>query len=162
MSICNHLPLITELPDYSGNWNEYLEAIYNIFKNDFIDNTVLWNSKPVRIFWEKQFQGKERSFWHIISKGKDDLNREPDLRRCERVSWVRELLMECTEECENLLIWTKYHVKSKRNRVYIWCREVNYIVVIEERKINYHLITAFVVSDYSVNGYFKEYQKFKY
>jgi hypothetical protein len=159
--MCNHLPLITELPDYNGNWNEYLEGIYSIFRNDFIDNTVLWNSKPVRIFLEKQYQEKERSFWHIISKGKDDSNREPDLRRCERISWVKELLMECTEECEDLLIWIKYHAKSKKNRTYIWCKEVNYMVVIEERKANYQLITAFVVNDYSASGYFKEYQKFK-
>ncbi|MNH30689.1 hypothetical protein D3C79_909980 [compost metagenome] len=40
-------------------------------------------------------QGKEATFWHMISEGNDEAERLPDLRRCERIRWPRRADLVC-------------------------------------------------------------------
>ena len=46
MDKCKWLPKIVECKDYT-KWNEYLDIIYEIFKNDFIDNKPIFEGKNV-------------------------------------------------------------------------------------------------------------------
>jgi len=39
------LPELIYLEDFGGNFAEYLEEIYQIFKEDFIDNKPVFESK---------------------------------------------------------------------------------------------------------------------
>lgn len=146
MGSCENLPIICTLDDVGGVWDDFEEVIYQVFKDDFIHSQSCFRGKNVAIINEKQYKNKERSFWHIVSEGKDDSNRLPNLRRCERVSWVKFLIEICESSCSTVNVWTAFHNKSKRNRIYIWCPRVDYIVVLEDRKCKYQLITAFVVT----------------
>lgn len=53
------------------------------------------------------------------------------------------------------------HVDSKRFYYYIWCKSIDYIVILEDRNSHYKLITAYNVMPNKVREYEKEYVKYK-
>ena len=155
---CAILPSALSWDLFGGDWAAYKEALYKVFKRDFIDNQPSFLGKPVDIIHEQFFEGKERSFWHIITAGDRDIDREPDEERCARISWVKPLL-EDGGNCPDYAMWIKWHDKTKRDRYYIWCRKDNYIVILEDRKTHFKLITAYYVQ-YAVKQYEKDYNQY--
>ncbi len=145
---------------FGGNLNLYKEALYKIFKRDFIDNDVFFNGKKVDIIHEKFFEDKERSFWHIISEGEEDIHRTPITWRAEVLPWAKPLIQE-NGSCSEYKTWKKYHDKTKKFRHYIWCTSINFMVILEDRNSHYKLISAYPVLDYKVKYYTKEYAKYK-
>ena len=145
---------------FGGDMNLYKKALYDIFKRDFVENKVYHRGKKVDIIHEKLFEGKERSFWHIISEGEEDVNRVPITWRSEVLHWAKPLIQEdgnCSEHRE----WKKYHDKTKRDRYYIWCTSLNFLVILEDRTSHYKLISAYPVLEYRIKYYSKEYLKYK-
>ena len=155
---CDQLPYQLTWDMFAGDWNRYKDALYSIFKRDLIDNPPAFRGKPVDIIHEQFFENKERSFWHIISNGDHDDNRSPNEERCAGVSWVKPLI-EDTRVCEHYAVWVKWHDKTKRDRYYIWCKYVDYLVILEDRKTHYKLITAYPVQ-YSKKQLEKDYSKY--
>lgn len=145
---------------FNGDMALYKEALYKIFKRDFIDNELFFNGKKVDIIHEKLFENKERSFWHIISEGEEDINRTPISWRSEALPWVKPLIVE-GGACSEYKVWTKYHDKTKKDRYYIWCTAINYLVILEDRDTHYKLISGYPVLEYKVKYYSNEYQKYK-
>lgn len=145
---------------FNGNMNLYKEALYKIFKRDFIDNEILFKGKKVDIIHEKLFEDKERSFWHIISEGDEDINRTPISWRAEALPLAKPLIVE-DGTCEEYKIWKKYHDKSKKDRYYIWCTAISFLVILEDRDTHYKLISAYPVLEYKIKYYTKEYNKYK-
>ncbi len=145
---------------FGGDMHLYKKALYDIFKRDFVENKVYHRGKKVDIIHEKLFEGKERSFWHIISEGEEDVNRVPITWRSEVLPWAKPLIQEdgnCSEHRE----WKKYHDKTKRDRYYIWCTSLNFLVILEDRTSHYKLISAYPVLEYRIKYYSKEYLKYK-
>ena len=35
---------------------------------------------------------KPFTYWHLISEGEVEWDRKPDIRRCERIAWARDIL----------------------------------------------------------------------
>jgi hypothetical protein len=77
-------------------------------------------------------------FWHCISEGPDEDQRTPDLRRCERIAWVREIIENFQDQ--RVMVWARR--KGREQRHYLWLEE-SYLVVLGERGHRYQLITAF-------------------
>ena len=136
-----------------GNWKQYQERIYSIFKQDFIDSVPLYESVNVNIKHYPIEYGKEEAFYHVTCKDYNNCgDRVPDLRRCERIRWVRAFienncnLMMC-EECEGIKTWRERY--KNKTRVHILLEEEKYMVVLEHRpqtenhKEYFLLITAF-------------------
>jgi len=158
MDCCKELPDAVRMSDYGGQWEEYKEALYTIFQKDMVDGKPLFQGKPVFIFRETLFDGKERSFWHVISAGKNgDENRFPDMKRCESIAWIKPLIQE-DGSCAHHKVWAKHHDRSKRSRWYIWCDKIDYVVILEERGRTFCLITAFcVVYSSTKKTFYREY-----
>lgn len=156
---CRILPTVLEYRLFGYDDKKYTEGLYKIFKRDFLDGEVIFQGKRVDIIHEAYFEGKERSFWHIISSGGKDVDREIDVARCEKISWVKSLI-EDEGKCDKYKLWVRYHDKTKKNRYYIWCTEVDYMVVLEERGEYYKLITAYNVEEYSKKAYNKNYESY--
>lgn len=156
---CN-IPSEVKLSDHGGDWETYIASLYKLFSENYIDHTVKYNAKNVNIITEKMIDGKVRSFWHIITEGQYDDNRIPNLDRCSKVHWARHIIEE-SGECIHYKTWIKYHDKTGRNRYYIWCDHLNYIVIFEDRHTHYTLITAYVVDKYREKKYKKEYEMYK-
>lgn len=155
----NKLPSILPVSSFSSDRNAYTKALYRLFKKDFIDNDLFFKGKKVEIIHEKLYEEKERSFWHIISEGDEDINRTPISYRAEKIRWARPII-EDDGKCSKYRYWVKYNDRTKRDRHYIWCTAVNYLVILEDRGTHYKLITAFPVIDYKVKSYQKDYKKY--
>lgn len=156
---CEKLPSKIESKMFNGNIDAYNEALYKLFKRDFIDNTTYFNQKPVDIIHQDYYNGKERTYWHIVSEGDEDANRTPISTRAEKIAWIKFLILE-DGSCPNYKFWTRYHDKTKKTRLYIMCDAVNYLVVLENRGTYYKLITAFPVQEYSIKKYLKYYKQY--
>lgn len=132
------LPALLELNDYGGDWPGYLEAVYARFRLDFVETTLNFRGEPVRI-GAQLIDGKERTFWHAISEGDAEANRTPDLRRCERIGWIRAMIEH--ENDEAILSWPQ--TRGARQRHALWLRNAEFIVVLEKRPGCWWLWTAY-------------------
>src|SRR4030066_170192 len=77
--------------DYRLFIRDIFEAIENIeyFIGNMDFDEFYADAKKNRGIVEK---GKEATFWHLISEGKSEKDRLPDLRRCERIRWPRPII----------------------------------------------------------------------
>lgn len=136
------LPPLVLFSDYDGNWDVYLEVLYKWFQEDFINSKPVFQNRRLGLKKYPFSKGKEATFWHLISEGKDEDNRTPDLRRCERIRWPKPVIEhEATPKI-------KYWVAVKRNekRIHIWLEDEDYVVVLADRKGYLLPWTAFLVT----------------
>ena len=150
------------------NWAEYKDywnKLYQVFKHDFIDSRPIFNFLPVGIRKEPYILGRERTFYHITTESIKNMSEEdrlPEPRRSERIKWVRAFIENylCNfvlcEDCEGVLIW------KENNRIHLFRPDERYIVVLEERKSYYLLITAFYIEhDHMIQKFYKRYHQYK-
>ena len=110
------LPKLVLLDDYYGNWDEYLHVLYSAFKKDFIDSRPFFRREKLALKRYPIEDGKEATFWHVISEGKVENERIPDLRRCERIPWIRPII---EHEAEQIIkVWENYRKNEKR--ILLW------------------------------------------
>ena len=86
------LPELLNFEDYQNDWNIYFAAIYEAFINDFIKNKTFYGTEQIHLKKHPIIEGKEATFWHLISTGKKESERIPDLRRCERIKWPSSII----------------------------------------------------------------------
>ena len=136
-----HPPLLL-LNDHSGDWDAYLATIYAWFKQDFIDNKPVFQGRRLGLKHHPLTNGKEATFWHMISEGKEEADRIPDFRRCERIRWPKPVIEHDKDPR------VKYWVSVKRNedRIHIWLEEEDYVVVLADRGEYLLPWTAFLVT----------------
>ncbi len=85
------LPNLLLLEDFDGNWQRYEDEVFAIFYRDFIENQPKFQNKWIRCRRDL-IKGKEASFWHCTSEGPDENNRTPDIKRCERIGWIKAVI----------------------------------------------------------------------
>jgi hypothetical protein len=88
-------------------------------------------------------QGKEATFWHLISEGKGEEERLPDLRRCERIRWPKPIIEHSDEA--TIKVWGNERKGEKR--VCLWLEQEEYLVVLAERRGYILLWTAYLVKE---------------
>ena len=143
--------------DKSKTEKEFFNAVYEYFKQDFVDTMPQFNNKNVGLQINPLIDGKEYTFYHVTTEGEDEKNRTIDIQRCERIRWIRTII---ESGFIGLKIWPK-RIKSK-NRIIIWFEEVDYVIVLESRKTYYSLITAYLVNqNHTRNKFRKEYKQFQ-
>ena len=136
------LPPLVLFETYNGNWEKYLNVLYDFFSEDFITSNPSYRGVKLSLKRHPIIQGKEATFWHIISEGRAEDERVPDLRRCERIRWPRPIIEN--PEAPILKIW-----ENKRNgekRICLWLEQQEYLVILAERKGYILLWTAFCVT----------------
>lgn len=159
------LPKLEEMNDFS-TCNEYEDALYYIFFDDLIKNTLYFNGKPVRTRKHPMYNDKEEAFFHVTCCDfNKDGDRNPDFRRCERIRWIRKFIEmpDCTpypcNDCDGIKIWTEPY-KSKF-RTHLLLEEERYMVILEERDKYYLLITAYYMEyDHTLDKQLKHYMKY--
>jgi len=128
------MPELIKLNDYNGDWEKYLDAIYQVFVNDFVKNRPAFRRQTLRLKRHPMLKGKEATFWHLISEGDNEADRIPDMRRCERIGWPRPII-ENSEE-ENIKFWE--NIRKRESRICLCYGDWEYLVVLAKRK-NYIL-----------------------
>jgi len=95
MTVC--LPPLVCLADFGGDWSRYEEALYEIFCRDFKRDLIYFQGQPLRLKRYPISGGKEATFWHLTSEGSVESQRTPDLRRCERIPWLRSIIEQADD-----------------------------------------------------------------
>ena len=161
------LPDLLFFDDYNNNWDNYQDAIYNIFKADLIDNPPSFEDKIVKIRWQPIEYDKPEAFFHVTCQDcRKDGERFPDIRRCERIRWIKAFIQnyKCDsilcESCDGVKVWKE--LCQNKMRVHILLEEEKYIVVVEPRATYCLLITAFYFEhDHALEKKLKHYEKFR-
>lgn len=136
------LPELIRLEDYGGSWQDYVEAVYDCFCKDFVLSKPTFAGKRFALKRHPELQGKEATFWHVTSEGEEELHRVPDLRRCERIRWLRPMI-EATADCE-VKSWRNRR-KAGEERVVIALQDFSFVVILADRGEYVLLWTAYCV-----------------
>jgi len=143
---------------FSGDWDEYQEKLYKIFQDTICNSNLTFQGVRVGIKRHPEYKEKHFTFWHLTSEGEKEEERTPDLRRCERLPWVRWIIDNC-DELPNIVYWENR--RGSQRHVVIWCEEHNYAVILAKRNKYYLLKTAYCVSKRRASRFKKELSDFK-
>jgi hypothetical protein len=141
------------LPDREvrhGEWEpeeEYTDRLYGIYKTSLIDHRPTFMTLPVRVrdYETEKFSGKR---FFEDSRG-------------ERIPWISELIIN-TGKCCDIKVFKRYNEKSKKDRIYIWCEILSYVVVLENREDYFFLVTAFIVNAEKAKDFERYYKRGRY
>lgn len=129
-------------------WTENTyEMLYAIFCRDIRDHDLRYAGNAVWIFPEVE-DGKEVIFWHLTTRDfklekiprrkrkffpelEMHIKKErlPDLRRCERLPWVKPIIEHALEP--EVLDWD-YEEGDRSIKTYIWIKESNFVVIMKK------------------------------
>lgn len=172
---CKWLPDIYPCNDLY-KYGEYEKERYETFRKMFFIDKVKFEGLPVRVKISPKYLEYETSFIHLTckteSKNPKDLNdREPDLRRVERLHWIKVIIEKypCLEKCigcEGVLLYKElFRGNESRVRTKIFFPKEQYIIILEKRKDYYELITAFYIErgfeDRNIKKYYDKYNEYK-
>jgi len=129
------LPPLVLLADAGGDWHVYEEVLYGCFKRDFVDSLPFWPGKRVGLKRYPLSKGKEATFWHFISTGESEADREIDLRRCERIRWPRPMMEAFPNKPPPMaspVLWWKSQ-RGTEWRYVLTLADFSYVVVVADR-----------------------------
>lgn len=135
------LPPLILLSEHGGNPKRYLEAVYAAFKKDFVDSAPYFRKQRIGLKRHPVIDGKEATFWHLISAGEDEASRLPDMRRCERIRWPRAMIE--AEEWSEVHCWPS--PRNAEQRLCLALKDYSYLVVLAVRNGYYIPWTAYYV-----------------
>lgn len=123
------LPEYIELELCEGDWDKYLNQVYECFCKDFVYHKTYYKGLRVAVRKIPESKGKGYGFWHCISEGEKENERIPDLERCKRIRWIKAII----EHAENpeVEVWTNH--RGKERCFLLWYKE-QYLVVLANRK----------------------------
>lgn len=137
------LPELVTLESYGGHWEAYIAGVHEIFSRDLLAATV--ECRGVRVELDRRILsgGRCEAFWHVTSQESPSGDREPDLRRCERIGWILAIIRRAGEPGYTKL----WHDKRKNGRrVLVSTFDFNHLVVFSQRKLTLFLVTAFPIA----------------
>lgn len=130
------LPDLLTLNESGGDWTRYLERLHQQFARDFIESLPSWPGKRVGLKRHPEYDGKSATFWHMISEGTNEVERTPDLRRCERIAWPRSIIDEFDEVPPSVatakIVWWQEKRRSD-TRYLLALDDFSYVVVVADR-----------------------------
>jgi hypothetical protein len=135
------LPPLMELSAFGSDWTKYEAALFAQFSKDFIQSRPRFRGTQVQHKVYPASQNKPYLFWHLVSEGRIEEDRLPDLRRCERIAWPRPMIEE--DGKPRVAVWE--NLRKGRSRVVIAVDDFSYVVVLEPRKTYTLVVTAYFV-----------------
>lgn len=155
------LPDIIELTEYGGNFSDYFEAVYQIFKTDFVDSKPTFEGIRLGLKRYPLVEGKEYTFYHFTHEGDIENERLPDLRRMERIAWPRPMIDNSSDRY--LKVWRNIRrgKGGTKNRILILHEAERYLIILDDRG-NYILPwTAFLIKgNTQLQKHIKEYDEY--
>ncbi len=135
------LPELVLFRDHDSDWDEYLAAIYEYFRQDFVDSKPTYEGRRLSLKRHPVRDGKEATFWHVVSSGANEAKRKLDERRCERIRWPRPIIDHHSDP--EVKIWE--NKRRGETRICLWLESDDFLVVLAERKRYLLFWTAYPV-----------------
>lgn len=159
------LPELFDVSDLR-NWEQIYNDIYAIFHEDFIESAPIFEGKKV---WIRKYPyefGREKAFYHLTCQDYEKtMDRKPDLRRCERVRWIRAFIENYAcdpslcEDCDGVKVWSEPYKNT--SRVYLLLEEELYVVILERRENYVLLVTAFYIDqDHKMDKLIRKWERY--
>lgn len=147
-----------------GPWEpkeEYQDRLYKIYVDSIIKSQPQFMDVPVLARDTDPKQAYD-AFWHLVTKTEDySGNRWFSDERGERIPWIAGLITGLIDCCD-IKVFKRYSEKTKRDRIYIWCEQLSYVVILENRDTYFFLITAYIVDDKTRKQFTSYYKKDRY
>lgn len=151
------LPKLICLNNCNGDWDKYLETLYSCFKKDFIDSKPKFNGINISLKKHPMLNGKEATFWHIISEGKKEEEKRPEMKRCERIGWSKPIIENYTDK--SIKYWE--NKRKGEERICLCFGNWEYLVVLSKRKGYILIWTAYpIIYNHAKGKLKKEYEKY--
>ena len=132
-------PPLLPIAAFGGDWPAYETALDRIFLNEIARGGIRFRGDPVNCRRMPETAGRWAAFWHLVQEGRIEDDRLPDLRRCERLSWVRWTI-ESAQTLPEIDMWE--NTRGTEVNVLLWYRE-EYLVVLARRPGYWLLRTAY-------------------
>lgn len=128
-----------ELLPFGGEWTTYEAELHRIFVEEIAGGGLQFNGQSVGCRRHPEAAGRWASFWHLVQEGRVEDDRTPDLRRCERIRWVRWVIENASAHAE---IDEWQNTRATEVNTLLWFRE-EYLVVLAQRQGYWLLRTAY-------------------
>jgi hypothetical protein len=145
MSDESWLPPLVHLNDFEGDWVAYLKELERVFGRDFGDPRPPFRGKRMGLKRHPVVNGVSATLWHLISEGKGEDNRQPDLRRAERIAWPRAVLNAAEARDPRVVLWEEADPR-RGPKVLVALADFSYLVVVDDRGDYVLLWTAYPTS----------------
>lgn len=151
------LPEIIEMNDFGGDYHAFNEAVYQIFKNDFVLNKPVFNGKKLGLKKHPIVDGKAYTYYHFTHSGDIENDRKPDFRRMERMGYPKPIIN--SSKCVTLKVWR--NKRGTKDRIVILHEAEKYVVVLDDRKDYILPWTAYFIEyKNQLRRFLKEYDKY--
>ena len=124
---------------FGGDWPAYETALHSIFIGEIARGGIVFGGVKVNCRRQPEAGGRWASFWHLVQEGRVEDDRLPDLRRCERIRWVRWVIENAVTHAE-IDMWQ--NTRGTEVNTLLWFRE-EYLVVLGQRQGYWLLRTAY-------------------
>lgn len=152
-----------DLIPFSGqNWNEYEDTIYQIYLDTVANANLVFLGLPVKVKYYPDTKKKGFGFWHLISEAPSQNNRNeddriPDLRRCERIRWVAWCIQNA--QTQGFSCWENQ--RGRDRHIVIWAEQYDFVVIMAKRQTSegtkYLLLkTAYCLREHTKRKFLKE------
>lgn len=137
--------------DFQGNWQDYEDRLINYFNEQLYNMKLMYKNQKISLKRNPEFKNIPGSFYHLTCKNinynSSEEEREPDLRRCERLHWIKPIVEAnhfesyCPNNC--VRIYEKRH--NGDDTINFLFEEGRYLVVLAKRNGYLLLKTAFYI-----------------
>lgn len=135
----NQPPDLLLFQNFGGDWKKYEKELNRIFTEEIAWGSLRFRNRPVNCRRIPETGGRWASFWHLIQEGREEDERTPDLRRCERLPWIPWVINNAITHPE---IDGWQNKRGSETNSLLWYRE-EYLVVLSQRQGYWLLKTAY-------------------
>lgn len=132
-------PDLLQFNAFGGDWPAYEAELHRIFMAEIASGNLQFRGVRVGCRRNPEAAGRWASFWHLVQEGRVEDERLPDLRRCERIRWVRWIIEKAPAHAE-INEWQ--NTRGTETNTLLWYRE-EYLVVLAQRQGYWLLRTAY-------------------
>lgn len=148
---------LPELFPFHGDWDRYEEELYEIYLETIIRSGLTFGGVRVNAKRAPETKKKGFTFWHLISEGEIEEDRNPDLRRCERIRWVAWAIQNAISHSD--LSWWE-NKRGGSIHVVIWHEKEGFAVILAKRNGYFVLKTTYMVKKYRRKDFEREREEF--
>ncbi|KAA5537046.1 hypothetical protein F0919_05065 [Taibaiella lutea] len=140
---------------------DQVDELYQIFREDFIDNPIILNGKKVKVIMKNskiaQYSCYCETFTHLITKREGQF-RLYTCERAEKIHWIKPIIE--AHPCSDILYY-KWQDNNGICKEHFWHISKKFMVVLRDIDEDSRIVTAFCVEDDSAVTYYDRFKAYK-